>query len=145
MQIPGDDLEPDWPAPPKRGICAVPNVVITAANVLEVYVIRVRKAVMSVLEFDDSIHNLRLKLVRVLMHCFEGPDWLHLIRGRESFPKGPLVKVDPQGRCGGVLVYSLQLIILKASQLEMMMPSPLVGQFLLELNHLISSTYVISE
>lgn len=50
------------------------------------------------------------------MHCFEGPDWLHLKRGRESFPRGPLVKVDPQGRCGGVLVYGLQLIILKASQ-----------------------------
>jgi len=50
------------------------------------------------------------------MHCFEGPDWLHLKRGRESFPRGPLVKVDPQGRCGGVLVYGLQMIILKTSQ-----------------------------
>lgn len=50
------------------------------------------------------------------MHCFEGPEWLHLKRGRESFPRGPLVKVDPQGRCGGVLLYGLQLIILKASQ-----------------------------
>lgn len=183
MQIPitsGDDLEPDWPAPPKRGICAVPNVVVTAANVLEVYVVRVqeegngassqeprgqklakrggvldgvsgvslelvchyrlhgnveslavlpmgggnstrgrdsivvtfRDAKISVLEFDDSIHSLRLNS----MHCFEGPDWLHLKRGRESFPRGPLVKVDPQGRCGGVLVYGLQMIILKASQ-----------------------------
>lgn len=26
------------------------------------------------------------------------------------------MKVDPQGRCGGVLVYGLQMIILKASQ-----------------------------
>lgn len=50
------------------------------------------------------------------MHCFEGPEWLHLKRGRESFARGPSVKVDPQGRCGGVLVYDLQMIILKAAQ-----------------------------
>lgn len=50
------------------------------------------------------------------MHCFEGPEWLHLKRGREYFARGPLVKVDPQGRCGGVLVYGLQMIILKSSQ-----------------------------
>uniref|UniRef100_A0A1J3GZ37 Cleavage and polyadenylation specificity factor 160 kDa subunit n=1 Tax=Noccaea caerulescens TaxID=107243 RepID=A0A1J3GZ37_NOCCA len=180
LQIPivsGDDLEADWPAP-KRGIGAVPNVVITAGNILEVYVVRVqeelncsqeprnsklakrggvmdgvsgvslelvchyrlhgnvesiavlpmgggnsskgrdsivltfRDAKISILEFDDSIHGLRMNS----MHCFEGPDWLHLKRGRESFARGPLVKVDPQGRCGGVLVYGLQMIILKASQ-----------------------------
>ncbi|CAH2070334.1 unnamed protein product [Thlaspi arvense] len=176
--VSGDDLEADWPAP-KRGIGAVPNVVITAANILEVYVVRVqeernssqeprnpklakrggvmdgvsgvslelvchyrlhgnvesiavlpmgggnssskgrdsivltfRDAKVSVLEFDDSIHGLRMNS----MHCFEGPDWLHLKRGRETFARGPLVKVDPQGRCGGVLVYGLQMIILKASQ-----------------------------
>ncbi|VVB08018.1 unnamed protein product [Arabis nemorensis] len=180
MQIPmvsGDDLEAEWPAP-KRGIGAVPDVIITAGNILEVYVVRVqeeeissqelrnpklakrvgvmdgvsgvslelvchyrlhgnvesiavlpmgggnsskgrdsivltfRDAKISVLEFDDSIHGLRMNS----MHCFEGSDWLHLKRGRESFPRGPLVKVDPQGRCGGVLVYGLQMIILKASQ-----------------------------
>jgi cleavage and polyadenylation specificity factor subunit 1 len=52
------------------------------------------------------------------MHCFEGPEWLHLKRGRESFSRGPLVKVDPQGRCGVVLVYDLQMIILKAAQVS---------------------------
>lgn len=52
------------------------------------------------------------------MHCFEGPEWFHLKRGRESFARGPLVKVDPQGRCGGVLVYGLQMIILKAAQVS---------------------------
>ncbi|RXH94936.1 hypothetical protein DVH24_024620 [Malus domestica] len=50
------------------------------------------------------------------MHCFEGPEWLHLRRGRESFARGPLVKVDPQGRFGGVLVYGFQMIILKAAE-----------------------------
>ncbi|CAN8244624.1 unnamed protein product [Cochlearia groenlandica] len=173
--ISGDDLDADWSAPPKRGIGPVPNVVITAGNILEVYVVRVqeegsghetrklakrggvmegvsgvslelvchyrlhgnvesiavlpmggvnsskgrdsivltfRDAKISVLEFDDSIHGLRMNS----MHCFEGPDWLHLKRGRETFPRGPLVKVDPQGRCGGVLVYGLQMVILKASQ-----------------------------
>ncbi|THG14963.1 hypothetical protein TEA_018972 [Camellia sinensis var. sinensis] len=52
------------------------------------------------------------------MHCFEGPDWLHLKRGRESFASGPLVKVDPQGRCAGVLIYGLQMIILKAAEVS---------------------------
>ncbi|XP_057994904.1 cleavage and polyadenylation specificity factor subunit 1 isoform X2 [Hevea brasiliensis] len=50
------------------------------------------------------------------MDSAQGPDWLHLKRGRESFARGPSVKVDPQGRCGGVLVYDLQMIILKAAQ-----------------------------
>ncbi|CAK7324265.1 unnamed protein product [Dovyalis caffra] len=71
-----------------------------------------KDAKISVLEFDDSIHGLRTSS----MHCFEGPDWHHLKRGRESFARGPLVKVDPQGRCGGVLVFDLQMIILKAAQ-----------------------------
>ncbi|XP_051121799.1 cleavage and polyadenylation specificity factor subunit 1-like isoform X5 [Andrographis paniculata] len=58
------------------------------------------------------------------MHCFEGPDWLHLKRGRECFPRGPLVKVDPLGRCAAVLVYGLQLIVLKAAEAS----SGLVGE-----------------
>ncbi|XP_010555627.1 PREDICTED: cleavage and polyadenylation specificity factor subunit 1 [Tarenaya hassleriana] len=174
--IPADELEAEWPSS-KRGIGAVPNLVVSAGNVLEVYVVRVqeegngqelknprhakrggvmdgvsgvslelvchyrlhgnvesiavlpmgggngskgrdsivmafRDAKISVLEFDDSIHGLRT----ISMHCFEGPEWLHLKRGRESFARGPSVSVDPQGRCGGVLVYGLQMIILKSSQ-----------------------------
>lgn len=50
------------------------------------------------------------------MHCFEGPQWLHLKKGRESFARGPLNKADPLGRCAGVLVYGLQMIILKAAE-----------------------------
>ena len=50
------------------------------------------------------------------LHCFEGLEWLHLKRGREQFARGLVVKVDPQGRCGGVLIYDLQMIILKATQ-----------------------------
>jgi hypothetical protein len=50
------------------------------------------------------------------MHYFEGPDWQHLKRGSEKFPKGPLVRADPQGRCAGVLVYNSQIIMLKAAQ-----------------------------
>lgn len=69
-------------------------------------------AKISILEFDDSIHGLRTSS----MHCFEGPEWLHLRRGRESFARGPLVKVDPQGKCAAVLVYGLQMIILKAAE-----------------------------
>ncbi|KAJ0042930.1 hypothetical protein Pint_17292 [Pistacia integerrima] len=169
-----DELESEWPA--KQGIGPVPNLIVTAANVLEIYVVRVHEegskesknsgetkrgilmdgvsssslelvchyrlhgnvesmailskggsdssrrrdsiilsfqdAKISVLEFDDSIHGLRTSS----MHCFEGPEWLHLKRGRESFARGPVVKVDPQGRCGSVLVYGLQMIVLKAAQ-----------------------------
>lgn len=52
------------------------------------------------------------------MHCFEGPEWRYLKRVRESFDRGPLVKADPLGRCGGVLLYGLQMIILKAAQVH---------------------------
>ncbi|XP_050221974.1 cleavage and polyadenylation specificity factor subunit 1 isoform X2 [Mercurialis annua] len=174
QQIPPDDLESEWPA--KRGIGPTPNLIVTAGNVIELYVVRVQEdgsresrtsretkrgglmdgvsgaslelvchyrlhgnvesmavlpteggdksrrrecivlafkdAKISVLEFDDSINGLRTSS----MHCFEGPEWLYLKRGRESFARGPLVKVDPQGRCGGVLVYDLQMVILRAAQ-----------------------------
>ncbi|KAF7813301.1 cleavage and polyadenylation specificity factor subunit 1 [Senna tora] len=169
-----DDLESEWPT--RREIGPIPNLIVTAANVLEVYIVRVleegsreskghvepkrggfmdglagvslelachyrlhgnvetmavlsigggessrrrdsiiltfKDAKISVLEYDDSLHGLRISS----LHCFEGPEWLHLKRGREQFARGPLVKVDPQGRCGGVLVYDLQMIILKAAQ-----------------------------
>ncbi|XP_012484368.1 cleavage and polyadenylation specificity factor subunit 1 isoform X1 [Gossypium raimondii] len=169
-----EDLESDWSS--RRGIGPVPNLIVTAANVLELYVVRVQEegtrearnstevkrggimdgvsavslelvcsyrlhgnvesmavlsigggdvsrrrdsiiltfqdAKIAVLEFDDSTHSLQTSS----MHCFEGPEWLHLKRGRESFARGPLVKADPQGRCSGVLVYGLQMIILKAAQ-----------------------------
>lgn len=52
------------------------------------------------------------------MHCFEGPEWNYLKRGRESYARGPIVKADPQGRCGGALVYDLQMIVLKAAQVR---------------------------
>ncbi|KAK1394328.1 Cleavage and polyadenylation specificity factor subunit 1 [Heracleum sosnowskyi] len=163
----------DWLSIKPKLNSSIPNLVVTAANVLEVYVVRVSEdsskgsasevkrgglmdgvsgaslelvchyrlhgniysmailpsgggdgrrrdsiiltfddAKISVLEFDDSVHGLHTSS----MHCFEGPEWLHLKRGRETFPTGPLVKVDPQGRCAGVLVYGLQMIILKAAQ-----------------------------
>ncbi|VAH41099.1 unnamed protein product [Triticum turgidum subsp. durum] len=64
------------------------------------------------LEFDDAIHGLRTSS----MHCFEGPEWQHLKRGRESFAWGPVIKSDPLGRCGAALIYGLQMAILKAAQ-----------------------------
>lgn len=175
-----DDLDSDWDTSPKL-TGPIPDLVVTAANVLEIYTVRIQDnadsgepeaqrggllagvsgaslvlvchyrlhgnvqsmsvlssggidggrgrdsiiltfqdAKVSVLEFDDSINGLRTSS----MHCFEGPDWLHLKRGRESFPRGPLVKSDPQGRCAGVLVYGLQMIILKAAEAV----SSLVGE-----------------
>nr|DAD18663.1 TPA_asm: hypothetical protein HUJ06_020126 [Nelumbo nucifera] len=169
-----DEFESEWTARKETG--PIPNLVVTAGNILEVYVVRVQEednrssrssteakrggvmaglsgaslelvcsyklhgnvetmavlsmgggdgsrkrdsiilafqdAKISVLEFDDSIHGLCISS----MHCFEGPEWHYLKRGRESFARGPIVKVDPQGRCGGVLVYDLQMIILKSAQ-----------------------------
>ncbi|CAN1842644.1 Cleavage and polyadenylation specificity factor subunit 1 [Linum perenne] len=169
-----DELDSEWPSDGRNNIGAIPNLVVTAGNVLELYVVRVqhegssrnspeskrggivdgisgaslelvchyrlhgnvesmavlstdggdgsrrrdaivlafKDAKISVLEFDDSIHGLRTSS----MHCFEGPEWCHLKRGRESFARGPLVKVHPRGRCGGVLVFDLQMIILSAAQ-----------------------------
>ncbi|KAL0341100.1 UNVERIFIED_CONTAM: Cleavage and polyadenylation specificity factor subunit [Sesamum radiatum] len=183
--VTADDLDSEW-ATSSKPIGPVPNLITVAANVLEVYIVRIqeesssptdskaaaepkrggvlagvsgaslelvchyrlhgnveslgilpsggvdggrrrdtilltfRDAKVSVLEFDDSIHGLRTSS----MHCFEGPDWLHLKRGRECFPRGPLVKVDPLGRCAGVLVYGLQMLLLKAAEAS----SGLVGE-----------------
>lgn len=181
--VQSDDIDSDWPTA-SQGIGPVPNLVVTAGNVLELYVVRVQEvdgrepkpsfgvrrggamdgvsgaylelvchhrlhanvetiavlsigsgdghrrrdsiilafqdAKISVLEFCDSVHGLRTSS----MHCFEGPEWLYLKRGRESFARGPMVKADPLGRCSGVLVYGLQMIILKAAQVG----SGLVGE-----------------
>ncbi|PNY09433.1 cleavage and polyadenylation specificity factor subunit 1-like protein [Trifolium pratense] len=148
---PDDDLDSDWVSQPPD-LAPVPNLVITAANILEVYIVRLqhdppkssssdsrvldgiagaslelvchyrlhgnvesvavlsvgggdasrrrdsiiltfKDAKISVLEYDDSIHGLRTSS----LHCFEGPEWLHLKRGREQFAIGPVAKVDPQG------------------------------------------------
>ncbi|TVU13331.1 hypothetical protein EJB05_40381 [Eragrostis curvula] len=71
-----------------------------------------KDAKITVLEFDDSIYGLRASS----MHCFEGTEWQHLKRGRESFAWGPIIKADPQGRCGAALIYEMQMTILKAAQ-----------------------------
>ncbi|MCD7460769.1 hypothetical protein HAX54_044383 [Datura stramonium] len=178
-QIHTADVDSDWPATKPLG--PIPNLVVSAGNVLEVYLIRVEQASsrdaaevkrgglmagisaaslelvcsyrlhgniysmgvltaggvddgrgrdsiilsfedakMSVLEFDDATHGLRTSS----MHCFEGPDWFHLKRGRESFDKGPIIKVDPQGSCAGVFAFEQQMIILKAAEVN----SSLVGE-----------------
>nr|GMC92978.1 cleavage and polyadenylation specificity factor subunit 1 isoform X1 [Ipomoea batatas] len=181
-QVQTEDLDSDWPAAKPLG--PVPNLVVSSANVLEIYVVRFQQATsrdskqqleakrggvmagiagaslelvchyklhgniysmgvlsaggvdagkrrdsiilafedakFTVLEFDDSIQGLRISS----MHCFEGPDWLHLRRGKESFERGPLVKVDPQGKCAGALVFEQQMIILKAAEAS----SALVGE-----------------
>ncbi|XP_019254544.1 PREDICTED: cleavage and polyadenylation specificity factor subunit 1 [Nicotiana attenuata] len=178
-QIHTADVDSDWPATKPLG--PIPNLVVSAGNVLEIYLVRVEQASsrdtaevkrgglmagisaaslelvcnyrlhgniysmgvltaggvdggrrrdsiilsfedakMSVLEFDDATHGLRTSS----MHCFEGPDWFHLKRGRESFDKGPIIKVDPQGRCAGVFAFEQQMIILKAAEIN----SSLVGE-----------------
>lgn len=63
------------------------------------------------------------------MHCFEGPDWIHLKRGRECFSRGPLVKVDPLGRCAAILVYGLQMIVLKAAEVLLLIHFRFITSF----------------
>ncbi|XP_037483101.1 probable cleavage and polyadenylation specificity factor subunit 1 [Triticum dicoccoides] len=159
----GADSDADSSSARRRG--PTPNLVVAAANVLEVYAVRAeaapaaedgaafdgvlgarlelvchyrlhgnvesmavlsdgaenrrdsialafRDAKITCLEFDDAIHGLRTSS----MHCFEGPEWQHLKRGRESFAWGPVIKSDPLGRCGAALIYGLQMAILKAAQ-----------------------------
>ncbi|XP_021317957.1 probable cleavage and polyadenylation specificity factor subunit 1 isoform X3 [Sorghum bicolor] len=91
-----------------------------------------KDAKIACMEFDDSTNGLRTSS----MHCFEGPEWFHLKRGRESFAWGPIIKADPQGRCGAVLVYGLQMIILKAAEVG----QSLVGED--EPTRMLSSTAV---
>ncbi|PKA60062.1 Cleavage and polyadenylation specificity factor subunit 1 [Apostasia shenzhenica] len=174
--IQADDMESEWPA--KRRFGPIPNLVVSAGNVVEVYAVRIHEddgrssqlssepltggvmdglygarleivchyrlhgnvesmvilsagsddrskrrdsivlafqdAKLVVLEYDDASHGLRT----TSMHCFEGPDWQFLKRGRESFPRGTIVKADPAGRCGGALVYGLPMVILKAAQAD---------------------------
>ncbi|KAG8083532.1 hypothetical protein GUJ93_ZPchr0015g6659, partial [Zizania palustris] len=83
-----------------------------AENRRDTVALAFKDAKITFLEFDDAIHGLRTSS----MHCFEGPEWQHLKRGRESFAWGPVIKADPLGRCGAALVYGLQMIILKAAQ-----------------------------
>uniref|UniRef100_A0A0E0KNE4 Cleavage/polyadenylation specificity factor A subunit C-terminal domain-containing protein n=1 Tax=Oryza punctata TaxID=4537 RepID=A0A0E0KNE4_ORYPU len=83
-----------------------------AENRRATIVLAFKDAKITCLEFDDAIHGLRTSS----MHCFEGPEWQHLKRGRESFAWGPVIKADPLGRCGAALAYGLQMIILKAAQ-----------------------------
>ncbi|XP_076889541.1 cleavage and polyadenylation specificity factor subunit 1-like [Bidens hawaiensis] len=174
-RILSEDIDSVWPNTHTPAVGPIPNLIVTAANLLEVYTVRAlendakdspqphrgglmaglsaaslelvcsyrlhgnvesvgvlssgaedrtsgrrrdsiiltfRDAKISVLEFDDSVYGLRTSS----MHCFEGPQWLHLKKGRESFARGPLIKADPLGRCAGVLVYGLQMIMLKAAE-----------------------------
>ncbi|KAK9063238.1 hypothetical protein SSX86_017108 [Deinandra increscens subsp. villosa] len=181
LSVQTEDIDSVFSATPSPAVGPIPNLIVTAANVLEVYTVRVledgsntgkdsaavaqplrgglmaglsgaslelvcsyrlhgnvesvgvlssgaedrtsgrrrdsiiltfRDAKISVLEFDDSVYGLRTSS----MHCFEGPQWLHLKKGRENFARGPLIKADPLGRCAGVLVYGLQMIMLKAAE-----------------------------
>lgn len=91
------------------------------------------------LEFDDSTNGMRTSS----MHCFEGHEWLHLKRGRESFAWCPVVKADPQGRCGAVLVYGLQMIILKVAQVGQSLVGDELTRVLNSAAVRIESSYVI--
>ena len=74
-----------------------------------------KDAKVSVLHFQDQTHSL----VCTSLHFYEGPEWSHLKRGRHSFPRGPVVRADPVGRCAGVLLFDNQLMLLKAAQVRL--------------------------
>jgi hypothetical protein len=57
------------------------------------------------------------------LHCFESARWQHLKRGLEQFPRGPLVKADPQGRCAAALLFEDQLLVMKATAVGSSRPS----------------------
>eukprot|EP00850_Spirogloea_muscicola_P016587 SM000135S27031 [mRNA] locus=s135:382502:389897:+ [translate_table: standard] len=96
-----------------------------------------REAKISVLEFDDASHALRtmqascpilgiwlcisrtatiptplLVQERPATACDE---WQSLKRGHERFPRGPIARADPLGRCAAVLLFRCQLALFRAA------------------------------
>lgn len=43
LPVPTDDIDPVWPSTPTPGVGPIPNLIVTAANVLEVYTVRVQE------------------------------------------------------------------------------------------------------
>eukprot|EP00850_Spirogloea_muscicola_P019364 SM000189S04081 [mRNA] locus=s189:256703:264318:+ [translate_table: standard] len=100
-----------------------------------------REAKISVLEFDDASHALRtmqascpilgiwlcIKDYSNVTHCpgktchclslhyYEGDEWQSLKRGHERFPRGPIARADPLGRCAAVLLFRCQLALFRAA------------------------------
>ncbi|GAQ89308.1 Cleavage/polyadenylation specificity factor [Klebsormidium nitens] len=73
-------------------------------------VLALQDAKLSVVDWDEDKQKLRTSS----LHCFESARWQHLKRGLEKFPRGPLVRADPQGRCAAALLYDDQLLVMKA-------------------------------
>jgi hypothetical protein len=61
------------------------------------------------------------------LHCFESARWQHLKRGLEQFPRGPLLRADPQGRCAAALLFEDQLLVMKAKAVGSSRPPSLLN------------------
>eukprot|EP00960_Hanusia_phi_P054800 762781-Hanusia_phi.AAC.3 len=74
-----------------------------------------KDAKLSILEYDNSIDDI----VTVSLHLFEDDE---IRKGRVSFGRAPILRVDPLQRCAALLVYESRLIVLpfkhKGSDLE---------------------------
>eukprot|EP00850_Spirogloea_muscicola_P006264 SM000029S10559 [mRNA] locus=s29:956734:964291:+ [translate_table: standard] len=94
-----------------------------------------REAKISVLEFDDASHALRTmqascpilgiwlcisRAATIPTPLQEIPatacdEWQSLKRGHERFPRGPIARADPLGRCAAVLLFRCQLALFRAA------------------------------
>lgn len=71
-----------------------------------------RDAKLSVLQWDLTSHSLTPSS----LHYFEGDESLKA--GRESFPRPPIVRTDPSGRCATVIMFRHQMAVLPAFESE---------------------------
>ena len=80
-------------------------------NVRDCLFLAFKDAKCSVVEYSPSNHDL----VSVSMHAYEDDE---MRGGRVSGSRGPLVRVDPEGRCAGMLVYGRKMVVLPLGKVE---------------------------
>lgn len=62
-------------------------------------------AKLALVEYDPANHDLKT----LSLHYFEEDD---IKGGRTQYPQGPIIRVDPDGRCAAMLIYGRTLVII---------------------------------
>ena len=88
-----------------NGIIESLNSVSFAGSNRDCILLTFSDAKVSIVEYDPNTHDLKT----ISMHYFEEDD---MKAGYISYPKTPLVRVDPENRCAALLIYSKNIIII---------------------------------